>query len=301
MVAFIKHAFRTFVLQGTLPTPSNLVRVRDESFSVWWTKVTGKQRTHKHTYIHTRIFLLSSHPPSSTSICPEQPFYLYSFLSPSAAPIIPPPPPVGSSSLVAPILSRAHGVVLDIGPGSGSHVNAFSDNANITAIYGAEPAVGLHPPLQDRINDAGLETKYHILACTADKKDLLAALAKQESAIDPSSEGIFDTIVCVRVLCSVPDLDEAARELYSLLRPGGELMVVEHVRNPWTTNGSILGRGMQILYTLIGWKFFLAGCNMNRDTASSLKNAGKWEAVDIKTNFEWAALPYISGALTKAR
>ena len=192
-------------------------------------------------------------------------------------------------------------MVLDIGPGSGSHVNAFSDNANITAIYGAEPAVGLHPPLQDRINDAGLETKYHILACTADKKDLLAALAKQESAIDPSSEGIFDTIVCVRVLCSVPDLDEAARELYSLLRPGGELMVVEHVRNPWTTNGSILGRGMQILYTLIGWKFFLAGCNMNRDTASSLKNAGKWEAVDIKTNFEWAALPYISGALTKAR
>ncbi|KIW14878.1 hypothetical protein PV08_07663 [Exophiala spinifera] len=260
--AFTKHAFQTFILQGTFPTPSAVFRVRDESFSKWWTKAT--------------------------------------------APIDPPPPPVGSSALVAPILSHAHGVVLDIGPGTGPHVSAFSDNANITAIYGAEPAVGLHPALQDRIDKAGLTARYHILSCTADKKDLLAALAKQglasAAAGDRDRDGLFDTIVCVRVLCSVPDPDQAARDLYSLLRPGGELMVVEHVKNPWTTaNGSVLGRAMQILCTLIGWQFFLAGCSLIRDTASYLKNAGKWEAVNIKWNFPWAPLPYVSGTLTKAR
>ncbi|KAJ9633415.1 uncharacterized protein PV06_06789 [Exophiala oligosperma] len=257
--SFIKQAFRVFILRGTFPTPSAFVRVRDEAFSMWWTKIT--------------------------------------------APIDPPPPPVGSSTLVAPILSRAHGVVLDIGPGSGSHVSAFSDNPNITTIYGAEPAVGLHPALQERIDAAGLTDTYHVLACMADKKDLIAALAEKEvaAADDDIAGGVFDTIVAVRVLCSVPDLDGAARELYSLLRPGGELMVVEHVRNPWTVNGSILGRLAQILYTFLGWRFFLAGCNMNRDTASSLRKAGKWEAVDLKMNFEWAALPYISGTLTKAR
>ncbi len=78
-------------------------------------------------------------------------------------------------------------------------------------------------------------------------------------------------------------------------------MVVEHIRNPWTKNGSVLGRFMQILYTVLGWTFFLAGCEMGRDTASSLKKAGQWEAVELKTNFEWSALPYLSGTLTKVK
>lgn len=215
------------------------------------------------------------------------------------APIDPPPPPAGSATLIPPLLSRAHGVVLDIGPGSGTSVSCFADNANVGAIYGAEPAVGLHAPLQARINEANLADKYHILGCTADKKAVLDALAKE--GVTASSDGIFDTIVCVRVLCSVPKLDETARELYSLLRPGGDLIVVEHIRNPWTTRGSVLGRGMQIVYHAIGWKFFLAGCEMNRDTATVLKRAGDWEAVDLKTHFEWSALPYLSGTLTKKK
>lgn len=206
---------------------------------------------------------------------------------------------MGSAKLIPPILSRAHGVVLDIGPGSGSQVAFFSDNANISTIYGAEPSVGLHAPLQARIDEAKLSDKYRVLSSTAEKKELLAALAN--AGVKTSAQGVFDTIVCVRVLCSVPNQDETARELYSLLRPGGELMVVEHIKNPWTKNGSFAGRAMQLLYTALGWRFFLAGCEMGRDTAASLKGAGAWEAIDLKTNFEWSALPYVSGTLTKTR
>lgn len=196
-----------------------------------------------------------------------------------------------------PILSRAHGVVLDIGPGSGAHVSEFSDNANITAIYGAEPTLGLHKPLQLRISEAKLTEKYHILGCTAEKTELLAALAKEGVQISP--EGLFDTIICIRVLCSVPNQEDTVRDLYSLLRPGGELMVVEHIKNPWTKNGSILGRLAQMAYHTLGWPFFLAGCEMNRDTPAILRRAAPWDAVDLKTNFEWSALPYVSGTLTK--
>ncbi|KIW25245.1 hypothetical protein, variant [Cladophialophora immunda] len=217
----------------------------------------------------------------------------------SPAPVDPAPPPKGSATLVPPLLSRTHGVVLDIGPGSGSYVSLFSDNPNISAVYGAEPTPGLHAPLQLRINEAKLTGKYHILSSTADKAELLAALAQK--GVKPSPNGIFDTIVCVRVLCSVPDLEQTAKELYSLLRPGGELMIVEHFRNPWTKNGSILGRLMQLLYHLLGWQFFLAGCNMDRDTPNVLRKAAPWEAVDLKTNFEWSALPYVAGTLTKKR
>jgi SAM-dependent methyltransferase len=178
-------------------------------------------------------------------------------------------------------------------------VECFSDNANITAIYGAEPSAGLHPILRRRIEEAGLSGKYKILSCPAEKKALSTALAKE--GVGQSAEGIFDTIVCVRVLCSVPNLDETVREFYKLLCPGGELMVVEHIRNPWTKNGSIMGRAFQILYTALGWTFLLAGCELGRDTASSLRNGGAWEAVDLKTHFEWSALPYLSGTLTKKR
>ncbi|EXJ54530.1 hypothetical protein A1O7_09870 [Cladophialophora yegresii CBS 114405] len=215
------------------------------------------------------------------------------------APVENPPPLKGSATLVPPLLRRAHGVVLDIGPGSGTHVGLFSNNANISAIYGAEPTKGLHKPLQLRIDEARLTDKYHILSSTADKAELLPALAK--AGVQVSPKGIFDTIVCVRVLCSVPNLEETIRDFHSLLRPGGELMVVEHIRNPWTTTGSLSGRLMQIVYHFLGWTFFLAGCQMNRDTPAVLRRAAPWEAVELKTHFEWTALPYLAGTLTKKR
>ena len=176
-------------------------------------------------------------------------------------------------------------------------MSLFSDNPNISDVYGAEPATGLHTPLKLRVNEAKLANKYHILSCTAERTELLAALAKE--GVKPNPKGIFDTIVCVRVLCSVPNLEETVREFHSLLRPGGELMVVEHIKNPWWKNGSLLGRLMQIVYHILGWKFFLAGCEMNRDTPAILRRAAPWEAVDLKTHFEWTALPYVAGTLTK--
>ncbi|EXJ90799.1 hypothetical protein A1O1_03903 [Capronia coronata CBS 617.96] len=247
------------------------------------------------------FFLVRRHFPSSSNIQKVRDDAFSAFWTKATAPVEPAPPPVGSAALVPPLLSRAHGVVLDIGPGSGSHVSCFADNANISGVYGAEPSVGLHAPLQARINEAKLTDKYDILGCMAEKKALSDALAKEGVSAATDGGGSFDTIVCVRVLCSVPNLDETVQELYSLLHPGGDLMVVEHIRNPWTTNGSILGRAMQMLYHALGWKFFLAGCEMNRDTATALKKAGEWEAIDLKTHFEWSALPYLSGTLTKKR
>ncbi|OCT48265.1 hypothetical protein CLCR_11292 [Cladophialophora carrionii] len=274
--AFVTTAFNFYVLGFNVPSRSNFKKVRDDAFSDFWTKVTGKFVPEYHG---------STDLPS------------YPLLSP--APVENPPPLKGSATLVPPLLSRARGVVLDIGPGSGTHVALFSDNANISAIYGAEPTTGLHKPLQLRIDEARLTGKYHILSSTADKAELLPALAK--AGVQVSPKGIFDTIVCVRVLCSVPNLEETVRDFHSLLRPGGELMVVEHIRNPWTTTGSILGRLMQIVYHFLGWTFFLAGCQMNRDTPAVLRRAAPWEAVELKTHFEWTALPYLAGTLTKKR
>ncbi|OAP54743.1 hypothetical protein AYL99_11191 [Fonsecaea erecta] len=246
-----------------------------------------------------QFYILQCNLPSTSNFKNVRDDAFSKFWTKNTQPVDPPAPPTGSATLVPPLLSRARGVVLDIGPGSGSYVSLFADNANISAVYGAEPTPGLHRPLQQRVNEAKLSGKYHILNSSADKAELLAALAKE--GVKPSPQGLFDTIVCVRVLCSVPNLERAAEELYSLLRPGGELMIVEHIRNPWTKNGSVLGRLMQRLYHLLGWQFFLAGCNMDRDTPAIVRKAGAWEAVDVKTYYEWTALPYAAGTFTKKR
>ena len=188
----------------------------------------------------------------------------------------------------------------------------FLTSKAITAIYGAEPTLGLHAELRASAQKAGLESKYHILPSSVVTSELLPALQKQGvisnnvNSIEQvrAQGGIFDTIICVRVLCSVPDQEKTVRDLYAMLKPGGKVLVTEHVVNPWrTAKGSVVARTMQSIYHLFGWSFFLGDCSMLRDTGEALRRAadadGGWESVELEPSFGWAPLTYISGILVK--
>ncbi|OAX80915.1 hypothetical protein ACJ72_04744, partial [Emergomyces africanus] len=241
-------------------------------------------------------------------------------------------PRVGSSALIPPLLATADGVVLDIGPGTGTQTPLFT-NPNLIRMYGAEPCQGLHKDLLAKIEACGLSDKYQILPCSAERKVLYPALGREGLLAETDAEvvrgevgaglvqggGIFDTIVCVRVLCSVPDQRATVRGLYDLLKPGGKLVVCEHVRNGWSVcgggggggerrkRGSFVARFVQVLYTLMGWEFFMGDCHLNRDTERVLREVaeeaghGGWEKVDVQRWFEWSVLPYVAGTLVKRR
>ena len=120
------------------------------------------------------------------------------------------------------LVSGASGIVLELGPGIGSQLPRYN-TSKITKIYGVEPNVELHNSLRENIKISGLIDIYEIVACGV--KDVVE-LNKHGIVL-----GSIDTILSVQVLCSVPDPNEILRRLYTLLKPGGQLIVYEHVKS----------------------------------------------------------------------
>lgn len=79
-------------------------------------------------------------------------------------------------------------------------------------------------------------------------------------------DGTFDTVATACTFCSVPDPVRGLRELYRCLKPGGQLLMFEHVRS---RVGPIAI--LQDLMTPITRRF---GPDMNRDTVSNVLRAG---------------------------
>ena len=79
-------------------------------------------------------------------------------------------------------------------------------------------------------------------------------------------EAALDTVVTVCTFCSVPDPLRGLREVYRCLKPGGQLLMFEHVRS---RIGPIAV--MQDLFTPISR---CMGPDMNRDTVANVLRAG---------------------------
>ncbi len=82
----------------------------------------------------------------------------------------------------------------------------------------------------------------------------------------PFDDATFDTVVSTLVLCGVSDQARAAREIRRVLRPGGRLLFVEHVRS----DDPVLARRQARLNWL---NRLLAGCDC-RPTLDTLQRGG---------------------------
>jgi ubiquinone/menaquinone biosynthesis C-methylase UbiE len=110
----------------------------------------------------------------------------------------------------------------------------------------------------------------------------------------PYPDGSFDTVVSTLVLCTVPDQEAALDEVRRVLRPGGRLLFIEHVR----AAGSA-ARWQDRLEPL--WRRLLAGCHPNRDTVAAIEEAG----FEIETFESFyppdplsALMPHVQGSAT---
>ena len=109
--------------------------------------------------------------------------------------------------------ARARGAVLEVGVGTGRNLPFYSDVASLVGI-------DLSPAMLELARQ-----RAHDLASSIDLRE-----ASAESL--PFDDGSFDTVVCTLTLCSVADDRRAATEMARVLRRGGKLILVEHVRSP---------------------------------------------------------------------
>lgn len=142
------------------------------------------------------------------------------------------------------LLQQVRGRVLEIGAGTGVNVEHYPAGADVTY---TEP----DPHMAKRLRARGV--------------DVVEAGAESLPFPDDS----FDTVVSTLVLCTVPDVTATLREVRRVLRPGGRLLFLEHVR---AEPGSRLELWQDRLHR--PWRAFACGCNCNRDLLGAMTANG---------------------------
>ena len=111
------------------------------------------------------------------------------------------------------VCSRARGEVLEIAAGTGRNLPFYDEDVGLTAIE-------LSPEM--------LELARRRAATLGRDADLLVGDAQAL----PFPDASFDAVVCTLGLCTIPDDRRAVREAARVLKPGGRLLLLEHVRSP---------------------------------------------------------------------
>lgn len=163
----------------------------------------------------------------------------------------------GLSAARANLLGDVRGRVLEIGAGTGLNLRHYP--ADVTDLVLLEPDRFMAARLRDRI--------------AADPPPMPVTVVDSPAERLPFDDASFDRVVSTLVLCTVDDPDRTIAEMSRVLRPGGELVCLEHVRSQ---SSARLARWQDLLDGPWGW--FAGGCHPNRDTERALRSSG----LDVK-------------------
>ena len=147
------------------------------------------------------------------------------------------------------LLAGAKGQVIEIGGGTGANLPFYGPA--VEALTMTEPEL----PMVRRLERKAREHAPAAKVLRAPAEDL------------PFDDDTFDVAVSTLVLCGVDDQPRALRELRRVLRPGGQLLFIEHVRSDDPARAHLQDR-MNWLNRLV------VCCDCNRPTLGSIQEAG---------------------------
>lgn len=111
------------------------------------------------------------------------------------------------------VCSKARGEVLELAAGTARNLPYYPEGVRLTAIE-------LSPEMLAIARRRADELDHSVDLRLGDAQDLDLADAS------------FDSVTCTLGFCTIPDTTAAAKEAYRVLRPEGQLLMLEHVRSP---------------------------------------------------------------------
>jgi ubiquinone/menaquinone biosynthesis C-methylase UbiE len=147
------------------------------------------------------------------------------------------------------LLAQARGRTIELGAGTGANLDLYPEAVSELVLIEPDPhmATKLRPKL----------------ATWGGPVDLIEAPAEGL----PFEDSSFDTAVFTLVLCTVPDPTAAMTEVARVLKPGGRLLFLEHVR----AEDPGLARWQDRFEK--PWRFIGDGCHCNRDTIATISHS----------------------------
>jgi ubiquinone/menaquinone biosynthesis C-methylase UbiE len=112
------------------------------------------------------------------------------------------------------VCSRARGDVLEVAVGTGLNLALYPADVRLT---GADLSPEMLAVARQRAGELGREIE----------------LREADAEALPFPDATFDTVVCTLSLCAIPDERAAIAEMRRVLRPGGRLLLLDHVGSNW--------------------------------------------------------------------
>lgn len=173
---------------------------------------------------------------------------------------------LGMADRRAALLSEARGRVLEIGAGTGLNLRHYP--ATVEELVLSDPVIPMAERSRARLTESDSRRGLEVIEAPAEEL--------------PFPSGCFDTVVSTMVLCTVADVDAALSEIARVLRPGGQLLFIEHVHAGRTR----LGRWQ--LRMAGPWAILAQGCRCDRDLVSALRS--KFD-LRVAGTAEWTGMP----------
>jgi SAM-dependent methyltransferase len=165
----------------------------------------------------------------------------------------------------------AAGTVLDAGCGTGAQFPYFAGLGAVADLHAVEPDPYMRRRAAARARELSLPVS--LVAASAD------ALPYRDSR--------FDAVVVAMVLCTVSDLEGTLDELARVLRSGGDVRFLEHVR------GEGVGASLRSTAAPL-WERVAAGCRLDRDTVDRFRAHDAF-AVAAERVFVAPGIPFVRG------
>lgn len=156
------------------------------------------------------------------------------------------------------VMKQLYGKVLEVGVGTGKNIPYYPDDIDITAIDFSSKMLGKAREKADKYKKA-------------------VTLMEMDAQNMDFPDNYFDCVFTTCVFCSVPDPVKGLKEISRVCKPGGKIIMIEHVRS----EKAVLGVVMDLINPIVVNSY---GANINRRTVENIKKAG-FTAVEVKNLF----------------